>query len=494
MKPFTVFNDVSDEEYDPENDLILFTAGERTDYTQDKLKALLGERTPDYTTSQKDFTVLFIVVTHDELTPTQYANIDSQIEDLCRQGDPSLSAFNFYTATGGRGTLSTGNLHEQLLSPNTGLTLTSPASETSLAITEPYAITWSASVGGKVRIDLYQGGSLVQNVAEGVDASAGSYEWTVATEDNKDLEDCFFKITSEDNPFVYSYSPSAFDIYMPQCTVSGKVLYADGRPIAGAVVSTGLTAPTIMAQTTDEGISGYLVWTHILNGFVPTTDYVQAVDIKAFVSGNPGNLVVGVMSADYEIIGQQEVAPANVDWTHVVFSRPVAVEVGQQYYAFIYDPNLSVGEGRYFYTYYGDDYDMVYRVWGVDGLTSTSGADGTYSISLPVGWTGNLNVVGSDKEFSPVSIVDLSSAVADADFVSTSVSSLPEVSSSSLTVSVVGRDLHVDGAEGAVVVYSLSGRVVASAYAQGKAVRLALPGSGLYVVKCAEGEVKVAVR
>ena len=69
-----------------------------------------GAREPDYTASQKDFRGLVIVVSDTPVQDIRWKEIISDIQNQEKQGAPTGDRTNFWTATGGRATLSISGL------------------------------------------------------------------------------------------------------------------------------------------------------------------------------------------------------------------------------------------------------------------------------------------------------------------------------------------------------------------------------------------------
>lgn len=91
------------------------TANTKTNFTPTSLETLLGARIPSSTTSQKDFKLLNIVLTDTPLTTDQWNTIDMMSERFGRTADNGSVIYNFWEATGGIGTIETGNLDTNLL-------------------------------------------------------------------------------------------------------------------------------------------------------------------------------------------------------------------------------------------------------------------------------------------------------------------------------------------------------------------------------------------
>jgi len=92
-----------------------FVATTRTTYTPASLETLLGARVPLYTTSQKDFKALVVILTDTPLTTAQWDEVDDSAEKFSRNSsDGSSTLFNFWEATQGLGTIEMANLQNTL--------------------------------------------------------------------------------------------------------------------------------------------------------------------------------------------------------------------------------------------------------------------------------------------------------------------------------------------------------------------------------------------
>lgn len=79
--------------------------------TIDDIIAKHGARKPDYTTSQKDFRAMIVIVTDTPVGDVPWEVIINEIQNQEKQGAPTVNA-NFWTATGGRATLKLSGLAE----------------------------------------------------------------------------------------------------------------------------------------------------------------------------------------------------------------------------------------------------------------------------------------------------------------------------------------------------------------------------------------------
>ena len=83
-----------------------FTANQKTTYTPETLIALLGERSPSYDESQKEFNLLAIVITESSLTDEKWSKVDATAEWFSKSEDDGSSLYNFWEATNGLGSIS----------------------------------------------------------------------------------------------------------------------------------------------------------------------------------------------------------------------------------------------------------------------------------------------------------------------------------------------------------------------------------------------------
>ena len=86
-----------------------FTAETRTTYGPVTLENAIGERVPSFTDSQKDFKLLLIVITDDNLSDDEWSRVDATAEWFSKNGDDGTSLFNFWEATNGVGSITIEN-------------------------------------------------------------------------------------------------------------------------------------------------------------------------------------------------------------------------------------------------------------------------------------------------------------------------------------------------------------------------------------------------
>lgn len=110
VQPFTVFNSIDsytytrNETYD--GSYFTFSSQQKTTYNPTNIEALLGQRVPNSTASQKNFNVLFVVVSDSALTTEECTHYDTEIASFCSPAsDESSYTYNFWEATRGLGSL-----------------------------------------------------------------------------------------------------------------------------------------------------------------------------------------------------------------------------------------------------------------------------------------------------------------------------------------------------------------------------------------------------
>ncbi|MEN9381138.1 MAG: hypothetical protein RI940_19 [Bacteroidota bacterium] len=71
----------------------------------------IGERVPDYQSSQKEFRAIVVVVSPTALTSAEWTSYEKSITDFFKKSNDETSLFNFYEATKGRGWIKTDQLN-----------------------------------------------------------------------------------------------------------------------------------------------------------------------------------------------------------------------------------------------------------------------------------------------------------------------------------------------------------------------------------------------
>lgn len=110
LAPFDVFRGVTF--YDDSTDEFEATTRVRND--QARITSELGERIPSSLFSQKGFRLLIVVLCDAPLTPAEWKDHDMESESFGKPASDGTFLYNFWEATGGRGTLETGKLNNAI--------------------------------------------------------------------------------------------------------------------------------------------------------------------------------------------------------------------------------------------------------------------------------------------------------------------------------------------------------------------------------------------
>jgi hypothetical protein len=105
---FDMFTDITSLAIDTLTYDFTFTAN-RTTYTPESIEILLGERVPSVASSQKDFSLLVVVITDSPLTDDEWNKVDATAEWFSNKGDDGTSLYNFWEATNGVGSITIEN-------------------------------------------------------------------------------------------------------------------------------------------------------------------------------------------------------------------------------------------------------------------------------------------------------------------------------------------------------------------------------------------------
>ena len=71
----------------------------------------IGERVPDYQSSQKEFRAIVAVISPTALTSAEWTSYEKSITDFFKKSNDETYLFNFYEATKGRGWIKTDQLN-----------------------------------------------------------------------------------------------------------------------------------------------------------------------------------------------------------------------------------------------------------------------------------------------------------------------------------------------------------------------------------------------
>lgn len=93
----------------------IFTASGIESYSMEAIVAAEGARNPDYTTSQKAFNTLYVVLTDRPLTNYEWAGFDEDVHRFTLEEDDGTRVYNFWEATRGLATMAMDGLMESLV-------------------------------------------------------------------------------------------------------------------------------------------------------------------------------------------------------------------------------------------------------------------------------------------------------------------------------------------------------------------------------------------
>jgi hypothetical protein len=112
-----------------------FSATSITTNTMADVVTIDGARLPDTTTSQKNFRILYVIVTPTPLTTGEWSAFDEDVYNFDLDAADSNSSYNFWEATGGRATLTMdGILNSVLNNPFTIDTVSHTTSQTGVQL------------------------------------------------------------------------------------------------------------------------------------------------------------------------------------------------------------------------------------------------------------------------------------------------------------------------------------------------------------------------
>ncbi|MBO7142214.1 MAG: bacterial Ig-like domain-containing protein, partial [Bacteroidales bacterium] len=426
VSPFSVFRHINSYSWDKTSRTFTIVADDVQTYTPQRLESELGKRVPDYTTSQKEFNAMFVVLTLNPLTNAQIKHYDEAIERFCRVGDDGQSwLYNFYEATGGRAKFLCGDLHEsvkgdaiRIISPNTN----TPA----LEMYSTYSIEWNASVSGNVKIQLMRDGAPVKTIASNIPALAGKYEWIVDLDGSPNYTNYYIKVTSENNGQVYAES-AKFNVKVPDseiCSINGHVYDFAGKPVSGAWVTSGSKLPSIDCSFEDAGNSGYMVSPYQTKiEFQPSNKVINQFSFRVFTNQPTlvDGLTTGIINKDQEILYSVDLTADQVKsslWTEVDIPEGLIVTPGETYYIFLYDNNADYNTLACYFAFVGKDdaSKYCYRVTTSDGVATKTNSTGAYSLRQSLNWSGKLRAFADGMNFSPIDIQPLAASAYNIDF------------------------------------------------------------------------------
>lgn len=419
---FTLFNAVDSFSYDKESNIYHIYSDSVTIYDKNKIANEVGERLPSSATSQKDFKALFIIVSNSELTCEEKRIYDQQISQFCQIGDDESHLYNFWEATRGLGTFTTGNISQSLKKKNEGISLLSPsAGEDTLYLYSSYLIEWESEGVEAVSIDLYSNGCFLKNLVVEYPADKGSYLWNVEDVDLVGLSNLRFLVRNVEDKEIYSYSESSFTVKARKYQVSGVVYDSLDAPVQDAVVTCGTISPKLECSNENRYVGAYVVEFskhYTKQSFVPTSNSLNGLDLVLTVKGEPDNLTVGIMDSLENVLWYTSVSKEDVyswKWNCFPFSKCVNVVPGGKYYIFMEHKNVEYGENYYCWALDEEDC-YLYRIWSGDGKYVKTDKQGRYSFEVMDRWSGLLSAYSGDLSFERKSFENVSMDIENQDF------------------------------------------------------------------------------
>ncbi len=419
---FSLFNAVDSFSYDGETDIISIYSDSVTKYNKELILSEIGERAPSSSTSQKDFKALFVIVSDRELTCEEREEYDKQISQFCLIGDDDSYLYNFWEATHGMGTFTTGDVSKSLKKKNEGLTMLFPsAPDDTLELFSSYTVEWDSESIESVSIDLYQDGCFLKNLTVDYPAEKGSFVWNLEDSDLDGLSDLRFKITDMDDKDIYSFSSNPFSVRAKRFNISGAVYDSLDNPIADAFVTFGHTSPKLEASNENQFVSAYIVeFTrhYTRQPFVPTSSSLNGLDLVLAYKGTPDMLTVGIMDSLEKVLVSVPLSYEQIaawQWISIPFSQCVNVIPGKQYYIFMEHANVSYGDNCYYWALDEAEH-YVFRLWSGDGTYVKTDEQGRYSFSVMDRWSGSLSAFYEGLSFEKKSFEDITVDFDDQDF------------------------------------------------------------------------------
>ncbi len=304
---FDLFRDITS--VTPVGETFEFVAGTRETYNGSSLVAKLGARTPDYLSSQKDFKVLFVLISNTPLNETEWMDISDQVTWFAGNTNDDKSIYNFYEATEGKGTINISNLASSLkLNTSGNITLNSPPSSVKFGIATN--ITWQTNISGNVKIELFQNGVLKETLTSNVEASSKTFSWTPTESMLGDLYR--LKITSLSDPSVYDFTDNIFKIDYQYYKISGTITDETGKPLANAILKLGETIVPDQAQTEDN-FTISLSLAPKKQSFKPSGDFLGKIDLMLNKSaGSTKDVYVEITDNTGTVIGRDTIPNAEI--------------------------------------------------------------------------------------------------------------------------------------------------------------------------------------
>ncbi|MBK8805722.1 MAG: leucine-rich repeat protein [Bacteroidales bacterium] len=409
VAPFDVFTGISS--FEEIYSYSTFEANTRTTYDGATIVSEFGNRIPSYLDSQKDFNVLFVVVSNSELTSDQWKMYNSHVTEFCQKSEGDPFSNNFWKATRGIGSLNGGDLDKSLLNKE-AVIVKAPNTNEILFRNSSSTIKWTDTIKGNVKIDLYQANTFKQTIIASTDCSKGAYTWVIPN-DLPMGDNYYIKITSLEFPNCYDYSDESFSVLMKTISVSGKVLDQNGIGVSKAAVSIG---SSLVKDQSQEVAKDFIpVYSTQWESFKPKNSSVGKVEFYLNKVGSPTELVVTIKDKNKTPLWSTIVPSDSISsstsgsWVSIPILPSLSVVPDQTYYI-----ELSNTEANYTnkYNWFYDPIKVsssssrngsggyCFREWSGYGHTTYTNSEGYYSFNVSPGWSGSISATYTGKLFS----------------------------------------------------------------------------------------------
>lgn len=370
IKEFSVFKDVTP--YSNKDGRLFFRANVHEKYDGNKIVTKNGPRIPSYTTSQKSFKILFVLVTDNSITEIEKVTFMNQVTDFTKHSDLDGYLNNFYEATYGLATLDTNSLNSSLKTP-LKYSVVFPNEFIVLDNNSETTIKWNYSAQDKMNIDLYQNGIFHSNLGSNI-SMTGELKWNIP--DSVFGDNFRIKISSS-NPLIkdHDFSNSYFNIRKRTIKVGGVVLDEKGNPKIGVKVLFNDKLIIDQAQTKYSRFSS--VNSSVIQTFTPGSSNLSKIDLLMYTTtGAYLTALVEILDDNNDIIGVSKISTSATDktWEKVIFNPSLILTPNQKYKI-----KLSSDFSPDGYLFWGSESNTDYVLGEAEGLPNTDYCFKTYS-------------------------------------------------------------------------------------------------------------------
>lgn len=409
VSSFDLFRDITS--VTPVGDRLEFVAGTRETHNGTTVESKLGVRDPSHLTSQKDFKVLFVAVSGAPLTEVQRSQIHEQVSWFTTAANDNLQFYNFFEATGGKGTINISNLNGSLLTVGQ-LVLTSQNLGSPQLIGQNNAINWQTDISGNLKIDLYSDGVFRRTLSQATAASTGSLSWTpLATDLGRNYR---IRLSSVSNSDLVDYSDLTFAIEYPKYKVSGKVTESDGTPIKNSTLLIGAPLTQDQSQPTSNATSdiGSMARFQSFRPSASTLAKVQLYLGKAAVASQ--EVYLDVLDSSGAILGKDTIFNREIlttGYASSLFFPPLNVQLGKKHWLRVSTNNTESPIKWYMTTSnsylggesdFGEAYDFRFITFTGTGSEVKTDANGYYEILVHNQWSGPIGLPNNYNTLYPV--------------------------------------------------------------------------------------------